>query len=140
MNISRTGQVTAAAACAATLGLAALAASASASASQPGASHAASAGEVPRSFGCTSRAPAFHGSIPAHFKSAGINIRTGPHASCTSRGLGYKSNTVRVWCYQANSPSVIWYYLNDRTTGKRGWSRSLYVTITAGGPTPCTAE
>jgi len=93
MNISSTGRVTAAAACAAT---------------------------------------------PARFKSAGINIRTGPHASCTSRGLGYRSNTLRVWCYAGPNPSNIWYFPNDRTTGVRGWSRRQYVTITAGGPTPCT--
>ena len=137
MNISRTGRVTAAAACAATLGLAAFAASASATASQPTASHATSAGRTVQAFTCTSPAPAFHGSVPARFKSAGINIRTGPHVSCTSRGLGYRSNTLRVWCYSGSGPSDIWYFLKDRTTGKRGWSRSQYVTITAGGPSPC---
>jgi hypothetical protein len=136
MNSSRARRVTAAAACAAILGLAAFAAPASASASRPVGSHATSAGRTPDiSFGCGS-APTFYQSNNGHFTSQGVNIRSGPYTSCASYGLGYEGNTLKVWCYTANSNHVIWYYLNDRTTGVRGWSEARYVAI-SGGPMPC---
>jgi hypothetical protein len=137
MNSSRTRRLAAVIACAAVLGLAAFAAPASASASRPGASRATLAGRtLDNNFGCGS-VPAFYGSVDGHFNGQGINIRSGPRTSCTSYGLGYEGNALKVWCSVTEPDGVTWYYLNDRTTGVRGWSEVRYVVVTGGGVMGC---
>ncbi|HEV2452442.1 MAG TPA: SH3 domain-containing protein [Streptosporangiaceae bacterium] len=108
----------------ATLGLA-TAAPASAS---TGASHIAN-------WGCGS-VPTFVSSKDGGFTGSGINIRSGPSTSCTVYGLGYEGQILKVWC-QVSSGGASWVYLNDRTTGIRGWSLEHYVSFSGGLPT-CT--
>ena len=60
---------------------------------------------------------------PGHFTGDGVNIRTGPSTSCTSRGLGYRSHAVIVHCYGSG-----WVYLTDTTTRVTGWSSSQFVS------------
>jgi hypothetical protein len=52
----------------------------------------------------------------------GTNIRTYPHADCTSRGLGYPSHGIDVHCVSSGS-SGLWFYLRNTTTGVNGWAR-----------------
>jgi|SRR5215831_993958 len=124
----RTWRITAAAACAATLGLAVFAVSASAGTSQRAAGHAAATVNAPEAaFGCRS-APAFRSSKPAAFTGTAISIRSGPFTRCSRNGLGYEGQIVRVWCGYNNSNNVFWVYLRDRTTGVQGWSQAHFVT------------
>lgn len=61
------------------------------------------------------------------FLGTNINIRTGPFTTCTAIGEGQPSNAVTVHCKQTNSNGVLWDYLTDRTTGKKGWSQDQFV-------------
>jgi hypothetical protein len=132
MNGSRTRRIAAATGCAAILGLAAFAAPASASARRPDVSRAAPAEHMlDNSFGCGS-VPPFYGSDDGHFTGQGINIRSGPRTSCASYGLGYEGDALKVWCSVTEPGDVTWYYLNDRTTGVRGWSEARYVAVSGG--------
>lgn len=63
----------------------------------------------------------------ASFLGADINIRTGPFIVCTAVGEGQPSDQVTVHCRQRNSKGVFWDYLTDRTTGKKGWSKDVFV-------------
>jgi hypothetical protein len=123
MISSRTRRLAAAAGCAATLGLAAFAAPASAS-------------TLDNNFGCGS-VPMFYGSVDGHFNGQGINIHSGPRTSCTPYGLGYEGDALKIWCSVTEPDGVTWYYLNDRTTGVRGWSEVQYVIVTGGGVVGC---
>ena len=109
-----------------TMGLAAAAGPASASVGQTSTSHGPSTVIRVDSWGCGS-VPAFVSSTDGAFTGQGINIRSGPSTTCTVYGLGYEGQTLKVWCIVANG-GTNWVYLNDRTTGVRGWSVAHYVT------------
>ncbi|MEU2614801.1 hypothetical protein ABZ570_24925 [Micromonospora sp. NPDC007271] len=62
------------------------------------------------------------------FNGSNINIRSGPHTSCTSLGYGQLSHNVDFWCYAAGDRVTAngytthsWTYLKDLTTGVSGW-------------------
>lgn len=63
------------------------------------------------------------------FDGTYVNIRTGPHTSCTSVGQGQLNHVVDYHCYARGDgvtrPGVgtyySWTYLRDVTTGKAGW-------------------
>jgi hypothetical protein len=61
-----------------------------------------------------------HGGI--HFLS-GTNIRRGPYTDCDVLGSGYPNDGIDVHCAVFNSNNYLWIYLEDTTTGVRGWSR-----------------
>jgi hypothetical protein len=61
----------------------------------------------------------------------GANIRTHPHTSCTSLGLGYHEHGIDVHCVVLVDNSS-WLYLRDTTTGVSGWSRSDALNIPRG--------
>jgi uncharacterized protein YraI len=61
----------------------------------------------------------------ASFTGDGVNIRTGPSTSCTSKGLGYRIHSVTYHCEASG-----WVYLTDNTTGVTGWSSGQFVTST----------
>jgi hypothetical protein len=88
------------------------------------------------SYGCGSK-PTFYTSLDGHFTAEGVYIRSGPYTSCARYGEGYESDFLKVWCYTVNSNGVLWVYLNDRTTGVRGWSEAHYVAWSGGAITPC---
>lgn len=67
-----------------------------------------------------------------HFTGQGINIHSGPRTSCSSYGLGYEGDALKVWCSGTEPGEVTWYYLNDGTTGVRGWSEARYVAVSGG--------
>jgi uncharacterized protein YraI len=58
----------------------------------------------------------------ASFTGDGVNIRTGPSTSCTSKGLGYRVHSVTYHCEGSG-----WVYLTDNTTGVTGWSSGAFV-------------
>jgi hypothetical protein len=73
------------------------------------------------------------------FTGNSVNIRTGPHTSCTSRGLGYTTHTVTYHCYAFGDTVngwTTWTYLTDNTTGVKGWSSDYYLK-NGGGSYPC---
>jgi hypothetical protein len=109
-----------------TVGLAAAAGPASARAEQASASRGAAAVIRVDNWGCGS-VPAFVSSKDGAFTGQGISIRSGPSTTCTRYGLGYEGDILKVWC-QVASGGLNWVYLNDRTTGVRGWSDAHYVT------------
>lgn len=84
-------------------------------------------GAVPQFSGC-GWTPANNSNIPASFNASGVNIRTGADTSCTVIGEGYPGQSVTVRCAWYNSGDNRWWdYLDDKTTGKRGWSAEEYV-------------
>jgi hypothetical protein len=124
MSSSRIRRLVVVAVGAVTLGLA-IATPAYASAGQPSTARATAADVA--NFGCGS-APRFVSSNDGTFTGNGINIRSGPYTGCRSYGLGYRGNALKVWCYVINNNGYFWVYLNDRSTGVRGWSAAQYVT------------
>jgi hypothetical protein len=116
-----------------TVGLAPAAGPASASAEQARASHGTAAVIRVDSWGCGS-VPKFVSSTNGAFTGLGINIRSGPSTSCIAYGQGNEGDILKVWC-QVASGGLIWAYLNDRTTGVRGWSDAHYVSWQGGLPT-----
>lgn len=58
------------------------------------------------------------------FDGSGVNIRTGPHTSCTSVGHGQLSHMVDYHCYAVGDTVngwSTWTYLRDVTTNTYGW-------------------
>ena len=53
--------------------------------------------------------------------------------------LGYEGDALKVWCSVTDPDDVTWYYLNDRTTGVRGWSETRYVAV-SGGVVACSSS
>lgn len=106
----------------------------------PAAAVAASASTVTAdiSFGCGS-VPTFVSSNDGSFTGQGVNIRSGPHTYCNPPfGLGFEGDTLKVWCIHFDgSGSGAWVYLNDRSTGIRGWSDAQFVTWSGSIPA-CT--
>jgi hypothetical protein len=128
MNNSRIRRIVTVAACAIALGLGVFATPSAASASPSSSGHAATAVVTPAvTFGCGS-VPRFVSSNDGTFTGQGINIRSGPYTRCTPYGLGYRGQVLKVWCYYVNSNGSVWVYLNDRSTGVRGWSDAQFVT------------
>jgi hypothetical protein len=117
------------------LGLVALATPVSASVKQTSASPSTAMAVTQVSFGCGS-VPTFVSSLNGGFTGLGIRIRSGPSTSCSRYGLGNEGDTLKVWCEVANA-GVTWVYLNDRTTGVRGWSDAHYVAWSGSLPA-CT--
>jgi hypothetical protein len=113
-----------------TFGLVILAAPAYASVGQSSAVHTVSA---TTNFGCGS-VPRFVSSNDGTFTGNGVYIRSGPYTGCSPYGLGYRGNYLKVWCYVINNNGYLWVYLNDRSTGVRGWSAAQYVTWTGAIP------
>jgi SH3-like domain-containing protein len=68
--------------------------------------------------------PANNSNSPSSFTGNGVNIRTGPSTSCTSKGLGYTSHGLRVRCVDLADD---WDYVTDTTTGVTGWVADQYV-------------
>lgn len=62
----------------------------------------------------------------AQFRSDGVNIRSCPSISCTSLGLGYKSQPAEVYCTQDPYENG-WVHVGDLVTGVSGWSAQQYV-------------
>ena len=99
--------------------------------SLPGASGFAPAATASdTSFGCGS-VPAFVSSNDGAFAGQGVIIHSGPYNACTPYGEeNSPADTLKVWCFVVNNNGGIWVYLNDRTTGVRGWSDANHVTWT----------
>ncbi|MFR9780585.1 hypothetical protein ACL02O_31620 [Micromonospora sp. MS34] len=62
------------------------------------------------------------------FNGSNVNIRSGPHTSCTSLGYGQLSHYVDFHCYHSGDrvtanghTTYTWTYLKDTTTGISGW-------------------
>jgi len=75
--------------------------------------------------------PSQNSNNEAHFTGNGVNIRTGPATSCTAIGQGQRTNDVTAHCgryIQTHPPVVIWVYLTDNTTHKKGWSDAAFVS------------
>jgi hypothetical protein len=67
-----------------------------------------------------------YGCEGAQFTADGVRIHSCASLSCTVVGLGYKSNTVRVYCL--NTPYKNGFvHIDDLTTGVSGWSAEQYV-------------
>ena len=122
---SRTRRITTVACSAVTALGVAVAAPVSASAVQASATSSAATAAANVTFGCGSK-PTFVSSTDGGFTGQGISIRSGPSTSCRRYGLGYEGDTLKVWCI-VSSAGTNWVYLNDRTTGVRGWSEAHYV-------------
>jgi Bacterial SH3 domain len=60
---------------------------------------------------------------PAKFIASGVNIRTGPSTSCTSKGQGISGQAVTAYCMTYDSS---WTYLRDNATRVTGWVSSQY--------------
>ncbi|SBT37426.1 hypothetical protein [Micromonospora auratinigra] len=62
------------------------------------------------------------------FNASNVNIRSGPHTSCPSKGYGQLSHSVDFHCYTSGDrvtangiTTYTWTYLKDTTTGVYGW-------------------
>ncbi|WBC15041.1 hypothetical protein O7600_28940 [Micromonospora sp. WMMA1998] len=62
------------------------------------------------------------------FNATNVNIRTGPHTTCSSRGYGQLSHSVDFHCFASGDrvsanghTTYTWTYLKDTTTGVSGW-------------------
>mgnify|MGYP001174268753 CR=1 FL=1 len=126
----RISRITTAVACAATLSLAALVAPAAAGAA------AAAPGTRTASIHCNAT-PDFVSSGNGNFTGNGINIHSGPHVGCGVYGDGYQEDQLKVWCFYYSGRTK-WVYLNDRSTGLRGWSEARYVVYDVTHVGACT--
>jgi hypothetical protein len=54
---------------------------------------------------------------------SGTNIRHGPYTDCTIYGEGFPGQGINIHCAVINSNGLLWFYLEDTTTGVSGWSR-----------------
>ncbi len=74
------------------------------------------------------------------FDGSNVNIRRGPHTSCTSDGQGQLTHNVDYHCFdQGDSVTrngttyVTWTYLRDTTTGVQGWVSDAFLDLNPNG-------
>jgi hypothetical protein len=92
---------------------------------------------------CTGHAHTNRDSRSGRFFDGGnVNIRRGPHTSCTSDGQGQLTHNVDYHCYDVGDSVtrngvtyVTWTYLRDTTTGVQGWVSDSLLDLNSGGPT-----
>jgi hypothetical protein len=95
--------------------------------------------------GVVSSTPAFAASCPDNnwsikdarvgnfFNGNGINIRTGPSTSCTSKGQGQASHSVQLDCWTSGDGGT-WSHLFDFTTGVEGWVKDSLLVGNGANP------
>lgn len=65
-----------------------------------------------------------------HFIGSSVNIRTGPHTSCTSKGQGQLNQQAIYYCYVTGdtvSGITTWSWITDVPTGISGWVSDHYL-------------
>lgn len=74
------------------------------------------------------------------FDASNVNIRRGPHTSCTSDGQGQLSHNVDYHCYAVGDAVTrngitytTWTYLRDTTTGVQGWVSDSLLDLNPNG-------
>ena len=75
--------------------------------------------------------PSANSDTVAHFTGSNVNIRTGPATTCTAVGEGQPNHNVTAHCAEPVN-GVLWVYLVDHTTGKKGWSDAAFVLWNGG--------
>ncbi len=63
----------------------------------------------------------------------GTYMRTGPYTDCPANGQGYPGHGLDAHCFVSNANNVAWIWVDDTTTGERGWAQANALHYTGDG-------
>lgn len=90
------------------------------------ASSAGAEGAVPQDIGVQGCANHAHSNIDSNTgqtNGTGVRIRSGPHTTCTIRGLANPGQVLDYHCFNVNEAGRTWTFLRNTATGVQGWVR-----------------